>query len=150
MRHSDGPEGWIGVDLDRTLAHRDSDGGPEIGPPIQPIVDLVKNWLSNGQKVKIFSARFSTTLTPEDRADQRTRVEAWCLEHIGQVLPCTAEKDYYCRGIWDDLAVSVYPNTGEWTCAAMVFTDRAMQLSEPRSEQPLDDMKQWPGPPLPL
>lgn len=49
---------WIGVDLDGTLAkftEWQEDGG--IGEPIQPMIDRVKDWLKNGQEVRIMTAR---------------------------------------------------------------------------------------------
>ncbi|HEV7674386.1 MAG TPA: hypothetical protein VGQ12_07640 [Candidatus Angelobacter sp.] len=50
--------GWIGVDLDGTLAHYAGWKGPEhIGEPIMPMVERVKGWLAEGKTVKIFTAR---------------------------------------------------------------------------------------------
>lgn len=46
--------GWIGVDLDGTLAHYDKWIGPEhIGEPIAPMVDRVRAWLGQGIEVRI-------------------------------------------------------------------------------------------------
>jgi len=42
-----------------------------------------------------------------------TAIRAWCLQHIGAVLPITNVKDYGMIEIWDDRAVQVRPNTGE-------------------------------------
>jgi hypothetical protein len=41
--------GWIGVDLDRTLAHRSDDESfdpSHVGRPIKPMVERVKRWLN--------------------------------------------------------------------------------------------------------
>jgi hypothetical protein len=50
--------GWIGVDLDGTLAHYEGWKGQEhIGEPIAPMVERVKGWLAEGREVRIFTAR---------------------------------------------------------------------------------------------
>jgi hypothetical protein len=50
--------GWIGVDLDGTLAHYDGwKGADHIGAPIPVMVERVKGWLAEGKTVKIFTAR---------------------------------------------------------------------------------------------
>lgn len=105
--------GWIAVDLDGTLAHYDEWRGPEhVGAPIQPMVDRVRQWLSEGRDVRIFTARCG----PQDPALgpglAQAAIEAWCLEHIGAVLPITCQKDYGMVEQWDDRAVQVESNTG--------------------------------------
>lgn len=51
-------KGWIGVDLDGTLAHYDGWKGPEhIGAPIPAMVERVKAWLAEGKEVRISTAR---------------------------------------------------------------------------------------------
>jgi len=115
-RLANGPDGWIAVDFDRTLSHRVHDSGSiSVGPPVWPMVDRVKRWLAQGKNVKIFTARVSAN-NPTERwgtpAQQRELIEQWCLEHIGQVLPVTAEKDGYMLEMWDDAAVAVEENTG--------------------------------------
>lgn len=48
--------GWIGVDLDGTLAEYTGWHGPgHIGPPIPKMLDRVKNWLAEGVDVRIFT-----------------------------------------------------------------------------------------------
>lgn len=50
--------GWIGVDLDGTLAEYNGwQGIDHIGKPIPKMVNRVKKWLSEGVQVKIFTAR---------------------------------------------------------------------------------------------
>ena len=45
-------EGWIGVDLDGTLAHDTGWHGPDqIGPPIPEMLERVRNWLNDGRRV---------------------------------------------------------------------------------------------------
>lgn len=101
-------KGWIGVDLDGTLAMYDGWVGPaHIGAPVPVMVERVKRWLSEGREVKIFTAR----VTHADESVYRA-VRNWCQEHIGQVLPVTNVKDFAMIELWDDRAVQVEPNTG--------------------------------------
>ena len=101
--------GWIGVDLDGTLAHYDEWRGVEhIGSPIPPMVRRVKGWLTRGVDVRIFTAR----VYGEGREAALPYIQAWCDEHIGHVLPVTCTKDYGMVELWDDRAVQVIPNTG--------------------------------------
>lgn len=103
--------GWIGVDLDGTLAVYDHWRGPEhIGAPIPPMVARVKAWLAAGRAVRIFTARVGGT--PDEAAAARGPIQRWCMEHIGVMLPITATKDYGMIEIWDDRAVQVECNTG--------------------------------------
>ena len=51
-------KGWIGVDLDGTLAYYDQwRGEHHVGEPILPMLDRVKKWLSEGREVRICSWR---------------------------------------------------------------------------------------------
>lgn len=100
--------GWIGVDLDGTLALYDGWNGHEhIGDPITPMVERVKRWRAAGRDVKIFTARVHG-----DDPAVLIVIEAWSLKHIGEVLPVTNKKDYGMIELWDDRAVQVHPNTG--------------------------------------
>ena len=104
--------GWIGVDLDPTIAYYDGWKGPtHIGMPIMPMVDRVKGWLAAGRTVKIFTARVSCPDRGELEAVVKA-IEAWCLEHIGQTLEVTCVKDYDTIAIYDDRARQVEVNTG--------------------------------------
>jgi hypothetical protein len=109
--------GWIGVDLDGTLAEYHGWKGPEvIGPAIPLMLERVKRWLSEGKVVKILTARVSHDGTPERQKDAATAllaIQAWCELYIGCALPVTNEKDYAMVELWDDRAVGVIPNTGE-------------------------------------
>ena len=110
--------GWIGVDLDGTLAHfqRQDDWDGSIGAPVLVMVDRVKRWLSAGRHVRIMTARVSAvagvTEGPRDVEVQRQLIEAWCEEHLGVRLPVTATKDFHMVELWDDRAVQVIQNTG--------------------------------------
>ena len=107
-------EGWIGVDLDGTLAQDSRKGPAYIGAPIPAMVERVKQWLKDGKKVKIFTAR----AYPGGRIGEKKleeviiAIRVWCREHIGEVLPITYAKDYGMIELWDDRAVQIIPNTG--------------------------------------
>lgn len=105
---------WIGVDLDGTLFVYLTWGPPcDIGEPIPPMVQLVKQMLARGKDVRIFTARaFELDGTPVPSII--AAIEAKCLEHLGKVLPITNRKDYACQCIFDDRAVTVQSNTGRW------------------------------------
>lgn len=109
--------GWIGVDLDGTLAVYDGFKGPlHIGPPVPLMLERVKRWLARGRDVRIFTARVSPTSVERNRgpslAEVRGAIEDWCREHIGQALPVTCEKDFMMVELWDDRCVQVIPNRG--------------------------------------
>lgn len=118
-------KGWIGVDLDRTLAHHaEGTGAPIPGEPIGPMVERVKRWLAAGHDVRIFTARGQDQITggmspteglswPESNWLQRSFIEQWCLRHLGQVLLITNCKDLHLWCLFDDRAVHVFPNAGE-------------------------------------
>jgi hypothetical protein len=100
--------GWIGVDLDGTLAHYDGWRGVEhIGAPVAPMLARVKAWLAEGTTVKIFTAR----VFGRDEAALRP-IQQWCRDHLGQELEVTCTKDFAMIELWDDRAVQVYANTG--------------------------------------
>lgn len=105
--------GWIGVDLDGTLAHYEGWVGVDhIGEPIPAMVERVKGWLAEGIKVKIFTARVSTRNSIE-LLEVLDAIDKWCRAHIGQPLEVTCEKDYGMYELWDDRAVTVEANTGK-------------------------------------
>lgn len=104
--------GWIGFDLDGTLAEYDDWKGPEhIGAPIAPMVELVKSFISKGVVVKIFTARVSSTNPVKDAA--RIAIMKWCFDVFGRVLDITAEKDYGMIELYDDRCHRVEYNTGK-------------------------------------
>lgn len=106
--HSDG---WIGVDLDGTLASYDQWLGVEhIGEPVILMADRVRTWLRQGRNVRIFTARVSRASKGWQEALRA--IEAWCVVHFGQVLPVTCEKDLSMIELWDDRCVAVEKNTG--------------------------------------
>lgn len=124
-----GAGGWIGVDLDGTLAHYDGWQGPgHIGAPVPAMVERVKRWLAEGREVRIFTARVwpytgvarpgqAMPVPPGERGRQAfgaaCAIANWCRLHIGEVLPVTCVKDIYMVELYDDRAVQVRANTGE-------------------------------------
>lgn len=122
--------GWIGVDLDGTLAHYDGwKSCDHIGEPVPLMLQRVMDWLREGRDVRIFTARISCPEFPMDphlerpireailqrRADARvarTAIWAWCEKHLGRRLQITCQKDYAMVELWDDRAFRVEQNTG--------------------------------------
>jgi hypothetical protein len=114
--------GWIGVDLDGTLAHyeRAPVWNGEIGPPVARMVERVRDWLEAGEDVRIVTARVAPYVFT-DGGDNEARgvtqqleaIRAWCQAHLGRVLPVTCAKDFGMTVLWDDRVVQVIPNTGE-------------------------------------
>jgi hypothetical protein len=128
MAHNDG---WIGVDLDGTTAHYDGwVNHIHVGKPIEVMVYRIRDWVSRGIKVRIFTARVFPLNMCIDAydfkypveflldAEYRKSIESvraiqdWCLENIGHLLPVTNVKDYGMIQLWDDRAVAVECNTG--------------------------------------
>ena len=109
---------WIGVDLDGTLARFGVDWPRDyrlIGEPIPSMVERVKKWLSDGEDVRIFTARmdgYHPVVGHVPAHITRQLIEEWCLKHIGQSLPVTNRKDYFCKAIYDDRAHRVEQDTG--------------------------------------
>lgn len=104
--------GWIGVDLDGTLAHYDGwKGIDHIGAPIPAMVQRVKDWYYAGRTVKIFTARVSCA-EPE-RTEAVNHIFRWLQNHGLPPLEITNVKDFGMIELWDDRAVQVVVNTGE-------------------------------------
>ena len=103
--------GWIGVDLDRTIAkHWEGDYHPtKIGEPVPLMVERVRQWLAQGIEVRIFTARMSD---PEWQADVLRAIGDWTEEVVGTRLKATCRKDYAMIEFWDDRARQVIPDTG--------------------------------------
>lgn len=106
--------GWIGVDLDGTLAEYHGWAGLSIGAPVPAMVAKVRAAMAAGIEVRVFTARVSSAKGEEERGRQRAGIEAWCLAHVGAILAVTSEKDHQMIECWDDRAREVVPNTGEF------------------------------------
>jgi hypothetical protein len=103
------------VDFDGTLAYFDKwRGWNSLGQPIQKMVDRVKRWLDRGDRVVVFSARFtpSDDFCPADKTEEcKNLMKQWCIRNIGVELEVTnikAAGDCY----YDDRAISVLSDTG--------------------------------------
>lgn len=115
--------GWIGVDLDGTLAVDCTCAADvwTVGDPIPGMVAIVKALLAEGRDVRIFTARVgacgqTSTIATDDQAfaeHQRELIAAWCLDVFGQVLPVTATKDFQLDFFYDDRAIEVVTNAGQ-------------------------------------
>lgn len=109
-------QGWIGVDFDKTLVHYESgDFDKPFGPPIRSMLERVKGWLKEGKEVRIFTARVSHNGTAKrmlEASREHRKIEAWCTEHLGCIIPVTNVKDQRVNELWDDRAVHVAANTG--------------------------------------
>lgn len=112
MSEAASASGWIGVDLDGTLAeYHGWVSIAHIGAPVLPMVARVLAWLAEGKDVRIFTARVGSEQSAE-REVARMHIEEWCREHLGRVLPVTNVKDFQMIELWDDRCVQVEINTG--------------------------------------
>lgn len=98
--------GWIGVDLDGTLAEYTAwKGGSHIGKPVPLMLRRVRAWLEAGYTVKIMTARASVS-------GGAAPVSQWLEKHGLPDLEVTNQKDFEMIELWDDRAVQVVANTG--------------------------------------
>lgn len=103
--------GWIGVDLDGTLATYDGWVSDEhIGEPIPAMADRILRWLGEGYEVKIVTARVGQ---PDTRPETYTAITEWLIKHLGVALPIVTGKDFQMIELWDDRCVQVVANTGQ-------------------------------------
>lgn len=125
--------GWIGVDFDGTLAkYHKWEGAGNLGEPIEPMVERVKEWLAEGKEVRIFTARaypitkpifgdagFNTAHIPflgqqvEEAIIAIGMIRIWSYDVFGKILTITCVKDHAMLELYDDRAVQVVKNTGE-------------------------------------
>jgi hypothetical protein len=114
--------GWIGVDLDGTLAEYSGwVNETHIGEPIPGMAFRVRRWLAEGKDVRIFTARVARQFSDQhrDRIESQYAegvIREWCYQHLGRVLPVTCVKDMGMIELWDDRAVRVKANEGEPCC----------------------------------
>ena len=114
---------WIGFDLDGTLARYESGQDLNtIGEPIDSMVQRLRAHLDDGYDVRIVTARVAACGDINDAGiaddvafakDQRQRISAWLIKHVGRDLPVTASKDFGMVLLYDDRAIEVVTNTGE-------------------------------------
>ena len=111
--------GWIGVDLDGTLAECYWGDGCEgydplkIGKPVPVMVFRVQGWLKEGRDVRILTARIAPPIESLGQLYRITRaIQRWCLKHLGIELRVTCMKDRDMIELWDDRAMQVRFNEG--------------------------------------
>lgn len=107
---------WIGVDLDGTLVeYHGWVASDHLGAPVMPMVERIRQWLSEGVDVRIITARVGPNQYPDPEGCIRLSTEAinaFCLEYFGRALPLTSTKDRFMFELWDDRCVCVERNTG--------------------------------------
>ncbi|MFT3671290.1 hypothetical protein [Aestuariivirga sp.] len=102
--------GWIGVDLDGTLAHYDTWRGIEhIGEPIPKMMARVRQWVAEGKRVKIMTARVAGA----EGESAKLYIRRWLNNYGLFTVDITNVKDFEMIELWDDRAVSVQKNTGD-------------------------------------
>lgn len=124
-------KGWIGFDLDGTLAHYEGwQGVDKVGEPIAPMIQVLKEHLASGETCKIFTARMfrriqwlSMDPTDEETEEIRAKVKEECnlaektiydwLQKQGLPrLELTCTKDFGMIMLYDDRCKQVETNTG--------------------------------------
>ncbi len=94
------------VDLDRTLAfHHSGMGTRVIGKPIPGMLEQVRDWIAEGDKVVIFTARAGYK-------GARPAIRKWLRRYGLSALEVTNIKRPEFDDIHDDKAVHVPPNKG--------------------------------------
>lgn len=106
------------VDFDKTLAEHHGEFIPtKTGQPIMLMVQRVRDMLSLGKKVCIFSAALG-----QDKHGVRKKVmEDFSQKYFGQILPMANVKTPNMVRFWDDKAVHVSPNSGVVTLGSAVI-----------------------------
>ena len=98
--------GWIGVDLDGTLAeYQGWKSIAYIGRVIEPMKQRILNWIAEGKTVKIFTARVQ-------EPDAIPHIKHWLGVNGLPDLEITNVKDFAMIELWDDRCVSIVQNTG--------------------------------------
>lgn len=106
--------GWIGFDLDGTLARYDGwRGDADIGRPIPAACLLAKQLIAAGARLRIMTARVSRAHhTAEEILANTVFIQDWTEVFLGVRLPVTAEKDMLMQALYDDRAIPLEFNTG--------------------------------------
>jgi hypothetical protein len=129
------------VDFDGTLVEDSGwQGFRHIGLPIPKMIEKVREWLSHGDKVILFTARlspcaeFDPTLEGMDYFAIKAQLENWCEEHLGRKLEVTNLK----QGggcFYDDFGRHVVRNTGRTSFEHLVkYLEDLKQLAALDSE----------------
>ena len=146
--HGQQGEGWIGFDLDGTLAKYDGwKGLDHIGEPVKPMVELIKRMHDEGKVVKIMTARVAPKEEPETKPNPyRTGnwciqepdvqtwelkgewtplefIQEWCYRILGFVPEVVYQKDHLMLELYDDRVKQVVPNEG-WLVEDIAMSKR--------------------------
>ena len=99
--------GWIGMDLDGTLAYADTlSGTSKIGPPVPRMVELLSELMREGYRIKIFTARATDS-------QQIGMILKWLKDNGLPEMEVTNMKDFEMICLYDDRAIQVITNTGQ-------------------------------------
>ncbi|AIK67536.1 hypothetical protein SS1_32 [Cronobacter phage vB_CsaP_Ss1] len=102
----------IAVDLDGTLAYYDGWKGIEhIGSVIPEVANAIERAQKEGADVWIFTARVSD---PSDAEQAGKYVHDWLIKNNIKFEGITAVKHKFFSEFWDDRAIQVIKNTGEF------------------------------------
>jgi len=116
--------GWVGFDLDGTLAHDSGWKGPQhIGPPIPEMMQRLQKLVQEGQRVKIFTAR---ACVPQNIPP----VKEWLRAQGLPDLEVTCTKDFEMLYCYDDRAVEVITNTGRLANPLRRLVPAALPVAE--------------------
>ena len=102
--------GWIGVDLDGTLAYYDQwRGALHIGEPIPVMLERVKRWLDEGKDVRIFTARVNREGIAFGYGKWGGHARRNGCRRVHSTMVCEAcrsrASDYLLQGLWNDRAM---------------------------------------------
>ena len=90
-------KGWIGVDLDGTLAWYDHwRGETHIGGMVPAMKIRILRWLEDGMRVKIFTAR----IVSNNSEEIRSRIKEWLVANGLPELEITNVKDPGMLQLW--------------------------------------------------
>jgi hypothetical protein len=104
-------DGWVGFDLDGTLAHYDGwKGIDHVGKPVEGMARRLRELLARGVECRIFTARVGRNF--DDREIAAEHIQDWTENHFGVRLAVTCEKDFAMIALYDDRAVAVACNLG--------------------------------------
>jgi len=99
--------GWIGVELDGTLAHyHPKQPRHKLGEPVAKMRMRVQQWLKVDIDVRLFTGRAADpAMIPV--------IESWLEQHDMEKMKITCEKDFAMSQFWDDRGVHVVTNRGQ-------------------------------------
>jgi hypothetical protein len=97
--------GWIGCELDGTLATT-TDDPHVIGEPVMKMMARVQQWHMAGIDIRLFTNRAC------DPA-QIDNISQWLSQHGLEGMKITHEKDFRMVQFWDHRAIHVVSNTGQ-------------------------------------